>query len=223
MRAAALFPAGFAATMPTVLERQPVPWSRADAALLGRVLVESRVDRTPAGPRWVSYLEAWSQALTKWLNGVLGRNSGMVGGVVRGVELAALILAGVALVLLAYWLVRWIARRSVSETEALPPARERAIETVPSVTAQEWRATLEQKLSSGDASGALPALWWWFARSVAGSRVDESWTSRELLAASRRHDLREEVMNLDRMLYGARRPNVDQVRDLFGQLDKAVA
>jgi hypothetical protein len=162
-------------------------------------------------------------ALTGWLERMLGKHSEMVSGVVLGVGLAAWILATIALGLLGYWLVRRIARRSVSETTALTPVRERAVETSPSITAQQWRAELEQRLSCGDAVGALPALWWWFARSIAGSRVDESWTSRELLAASRRHDLKQEVMNLDRMLYGTRRPNVEQVRDLFGQLDKAVA
>jgi hypothetical protein len=163
------------------------------------------------------------EALTRWLDRMLGRGSGILGGVVKGVELAALILAGLALILLGYWVVRWLARRPVPDTAAFSPVRERAVETTPSVTPQQWRAELEQKLSSGDTVGALPALWWWLARSVAGIRADESWTSRELLAESGRHDLKEEVMILDRMLYGARRPNVEQVRALFAKLDEAVA
>src|SRR5262249_19528924 len=159
---------------------------------------------------------AWSEAVTRWLSDVLGRNSGMVGGVVQGIELVALVLAGIAVILLGYWIVRWIVRRSVSETAASPPGRERAAGTAPSLTRQEWRERLEQKLSSGDPIGALPALWWWLARSIGGTRVDESWTSRELLAASRRHDLKEEMMSLDRMLYGVRRPTLEQVHALFG-------
>jgi hypothetical protein len=205
-------------------ETLPVSWTRADGALLQRVLVESRVDRVPTGPRWSSYLEAWAEALTRWLDRLLGRHPGMLAGVVKGVEVLTWILAGAAFFLVGYWLVRWTTRRSVSRTSAaVPQVRERSAETSPVWTPQQWRQDLERRLASRDVVGALSALWWWLARSVVGPEVDESWTSQQVLTASRRHDLTAEVRQLDRMIYGASRPAMEEVRALFGQFARSVA
>jgi hypothetical protein len=214
--------AGFASGAPLAVKELPIPWSRSNGALLNRILAESGVDRSPARPGWTSYVEAWAGAFTRWLNHLLGRNSGVLSGVVEGVALMAWILAGGAVILLALWAWRWVAKRSARDEVSAPQVRERALETSSTLTPQEWRAELEHNLSSGDVVGALKALWWWVARSVAGDAVDESWTSEQLLAASRRLDLKRGVATLDRMLYGARRPEVEEVRVLFGQLAKVV-
>jgi len=202
----------------------PISWTRADAALLQRVLSESRVDRVPAGPRWSSYLEAWAEAVTRWLARLLGKHPDMLAGVVKGVEVMAWLLAGAALFLVGYWLVRWATRRSASATSTeVTQVRERAGEMSPVWTPQQWRQNLERRLACADVVGALSALWWWLARSVVGPEVDESWTSQQVLTASRRHDLTDEVRQLDRMIYGASRPAVEEVRALFKQFSRSVA
>ncbi|HKV07780.1 MAG TPA: hypothetical protein VJ725_06570, partial [Thermoanaerobaculia bacterium] len=86
-----------------------------------------------------------------------------------------------------------------------------------------WRAELERRLAAGRAAEALEAAWWWLARSVAGDRVEPDWTSRDLLAQTRRADLTDVVRRLDVLTYGPERPGLDEVRTLVGRLEAVLA
>jgi hypothetical protein len=98
-------------------------------------------------------------------------------------------------------------------TSAPPPERGRA----------DWRQELDRRLASGDVAGALEALWWWFAREVASEHVDASWTSHELLARCGRRELAPLATALDRLLYGAERPDVSDLLRFRGRIEEALA
>jgi hypothetical protein len=86
----------------------------------------------------------------------------------------------------------------------------------------EWRRELDRRLAAGDVPGAIEALWWWFARSVAGGGVDATCTSRELVLSVGRNDLLSHVPSLDRMSYGTARPPVEEVRHFLERLEQAL-
>jgi hypothetical protein len=90
-------------------------------------------------------------------------------------------------------------------------------------SATAWRAELERRLAAGHIAEALEALWWWLARSVAASQAEPAWTSRDLVARSRREDLRDLVRRLDAFTYGPRRPAVEDLRRLVGGLEEALS
>ncbi|MBZ0113565.1 MAG: hypothetical protein K8J08_13965 [Thermoanaerobaculia bacterium] len=77
-------------------------------------------------------------------------------------------------------------------------------------------AEFEALLAAGDVAAALEALWWWVARSIAPSGLDEAWTTDELLAATPQpsFDFEWSMRNLDRFLYGGRLPESDEVLQL---------
>lgn len=85
-----------------------------------------------------------------------------------------------------------------------------------------WRAELERRLAAGQVAGALEALWWWLARSLAGDDAEPDWTSRDLVARSSRDDLRGLVRRLDAFTYGPRRPAVEDLRGLVGRLEEVL-
>ena len=84
--------------------------------------------------------------------------------------------------------------------------------------AAAWRAELEALLAAGRMGEALRATWWWLARALAGERADPSWTGRELLDHAGRRDLLPAVRRLEAFTYGGRRPEVEELRRLSGEL-----
>lgn len=89
--------------------------------------------------------------------------------------------------------------------------------------AAQWRAELERRLAAGSVPEALEAAWWWLARAVAGERAEPDWTSRDLVARSRRPELAPLIRRLDAFLYGPRQPGVDELRTLVGRLEEALS
>lgn len=88
---------------------------------------------------------------------------------------------------------------------------------------EAWAAELGRWLDASDAAAACHALWWWLASALLpGAAVAASWTSRELVARAGRRDLAPPVRRLDRMIYGADRPGVEDVRRLWSELEEAV-
>lgn len=102
-----------------------------------------------------------------------------------------------------------------------------ALETSPALAvaldAAGWRAELDRRLAEGRIPESLEALWWWLARSLAGPEAEPDWTSRDLIARSRRHDLRDLVRRLDLLTYGPLPPGVEDLRGLLGRLEEALA
>lgn len=86
-----------------------------------------------------------------------------------------------------------------------------------------WRAELDRRLAEGRIPESLEALWWWLARSLAGPEAEPDWTSRDLIARSRRDDLRDLVRRLDLLTYGPFTPGVEDLRGLLGRLEERLA
>jgi hypothetical protein len=92
----------------------------------------------------------------------------------------------------------------------------------PPRAATDWLLELERRLAAGDLAGALEALWWVFAGTIAHGEVRASWTSGELVARAGREDLRPLAAQLDRFRYGPLRPAAADVRALAGRLSARV-
>ncbi|HYG62643.1 MAG TPA: hypothetical protein VEL74_08680, partial [Thermoanaerobaculia bacterium] len=124
-------------------------------------------------------------------------------------------------VLLPWWRARRDRRQSKKGTgEAVPSTLPAA---AAGMDAAAWRAELDRCLAEGRVADGLHAAWWWLARSVAGARAEPTWTGRDLLAQTRRQDLRELVRRLDILLYGPQRPELDDLRRLVGRMEETLA
>jgi hypothetical protein len=189
----------------------------ADRALMARVLAESGVEREPEPPD-SSYLAELVQALQRALVRALlrGRMLGLPGPLIW--TLVAL-LAVLAAVLFVRLLVSGRRRRlQAGETGTLSAYGPAPV----AWDAVAWRGELERRLLAGHIAGSLEALWWWLARSVAGSEAEVDWTSRDLVARSRRQDLRDPLRRLDAFRYGPRQPTLDELRGLASKLEEAL-
>jgi hypothetical protein len=195
----------------------------ADVELVEKVLRESGADPQVQAQGWSGYpvavIERGLEALggmhapraLRSLPGVLGPAAAVVVGVVLVV----------LLLLFARFLYRrWRARR---RAEAAAPVATAALHAPVRRDASAWRVEVERRLAAGDVTAALEALWWWFASRVTEGDVDPSWTSRELLARCDRPDLAPLGHALDRLLYGARRPDGAEVRLFLRRGEEALA
>ncbi len=191
----------------------------AERAVLDRVLAESKVERMPAPPE-ASYFGELSGMAQRAVMNLLARGGEMLNLPRRVYQAIALGLAALAAVLLLRLLVPGLRRRKARREEGavagidLPPAARGA---------DAWRAELERRLAEGHIAEALEALWWWLARSVAAGQAEPAWTSRDLVARSRREDLRDLVRRLDAFTYGPRRPAVEELRRLVGGLEEVLS
>lgn len=183
------------------------------------MLESSGVERTPVPPEG-SYLRELGQAFQRWLLDLLRESD------LPSVPVAVLIGLAVVAVLAAIALILWAvvprlrARRAKREEAGAVVA----VAGAPAAwDAAAWRAELERLLAAGQTAEALEAAWWWLARSVAGPRVEPDWTSRDLLAQTRRDDLSDVVRRLDVLTYGPRRPGLEEVRTLVGRLEAVLA
>ena len=193
----------------------------ADRALLDRVLASSGVERTPAPPE-SSYLSELVRAAVDTLMAAVMRGARMLHLSQRTLVTAALAVAAVALFLVVRALLPRLRRRRRPQTaEALAGAAMAAAGR--ELDAAGWRAELERRLAAGRTAEALEAAWWWLARSLAGSRAEPDWTSRDLMAQAGRPDLAGLVRRLDAFIYGPRRPAPDDVRGLVARLEEALA
>lgn len=191
----------------------------AERAVLQRVLAASKVEQVPAPPE-ASYFGELSGIVQRAFIRLLAKGGEMLNLPRRVYQAIAFGLAALAVLLLLRLLIPGLRRRKARREEGavaeidLPPAAR---------SAAAWRAELEQRLAEGHITEALEALWWWLARSVAAGEVEPAWTSRDLVARSRREDLRDLVRRLDAFTYGPRRPAVEDLRRLVGGLEEALS
>jgi hypothetical protein len=187
-----------------------------------RVLADSGVERTPSPPE-SSYLTELFSTILRSILDALARGSERLRlppWVSWG--LLALLLVIVLLVVVRLVLGWLRARRRPEEGSGAVTASRSVAPAVPQ-DAAGWRAELERRLAEGRIPEALEALWWWLARSLSGGEVEPDWTSRDLLARSRREDLRDLVRRIDAFTYGPRLPEVEDVRGLVGRLEQALS
>jgi hypothetical protein len=213
----ALAGASLAATEP-----EGPPAASADRALLERVMAEAHVEGSPRPPSWAAYgvdliraaFEAMGRRLRPAVEGL-----GALGPVLVWAAWALVALLAAALVFLIAQVI--LARRQRRQPER-PQAAPRGREAPEPRERAGWRAEIERQLTAGDVTGALAALWWWLACSVAGSEIDGSWTTRELLARAGRRDLTPQAQSLDRLMYGPGRAAPADVRRLLEGLESLV-
>jgi hypothetical protein len=186
------------------------------------VLASSGVERTPV-PAESSYLGELGRAAQQFLMEAL-RRAGEALHLSPGVLWAVVALFAVLVFLLIARAVfsRFRHRAVGRDTEAVAAGSAPAASTAP-WDAAGWRAELERRLAEGRTPDALEALWWWLARSLAGPEAAADWTSRDLVARSRRDDLRHLVRRLDAFTYGPRPPEIEDLRGLVGRLEAALA
>jgi hypothetical protein len=203
----------------------PLRGEQGDVELLSRIAEKNGVETRPPRSGVLDYVSYLVEKAVEWGVGMLKPLGRYTEGMGPFLEAAARALAFLAGALLLYVSGRWLARRrrgsGPSEPAPLP-----AGDTRPALFMWDeavWRRELEKRLGSSDVAGALEALWWWLARSVEGLRVSDSWTSGDLLASARRPGLRNPLRRLERMMYGSRKPSVDEVRELLRSLEQQLA
>jgi hypothetical protein len=195
----------------------------ADLDVLERVLRESGVDQTVAGPSWSAYVYALLEAFVAWLD---RRRPGMHGlrdltntlGPAFGVAAIALVLIVILVVVRA----SLRARRRVAAPVRTSVRAIAAATPTPERDRDAWRREIDRHLDAGDFGAALEALWWWFARALTRARVDPTWTSRELLAHVGRRELGGLALALDRLLYGAVRPRAADIHAFLSRAEEAL-
>ena len=192
----------------------------ADPALLERVLASSGVERTPV-PAESSYLGELGRAARQALMEALTKAGEALHLSPRVLWAAVALFAAIVFLLIARAVFSRLRRRPAlgEETEMSAAG---SLPTAPR-DAAGWRAELERRLAEGRTPDALEALWWWLARSLAGPEAAADWTSRDLVARSRRDDLRHLVRRLDAVTYGPRPPQIEDLRGLVSRLEAALA
>jgi hypothetical protein len=192
--------------------------------LVERILVESGVDRTVPPPGWVGYFMALAEAFVEWSSGWFPGLRGLSSISTKLGPRTTLLLTAVLLLILCALLRVAVLSRRTRRAAPPPPALSPSLaRTSPDRDRAAWRQEIDRRLAARDISGALEALWWWFARSVSSSHVDPSWTSRELLVCCGRGDLATFARALDRLLYGAERPGSEDLRRFLQGLEEALA
>jgi hypothetical protein len=189
----------------------------ADRAVLQRVLASSGVERTPVPPE-SSYFGELARAALNAIFQAMERGARMVHLSRQTLTAAAFVAAALALFLIVRALLPRLRRGR------RPAARAPEEMAVPALEldAAGWRAELERRLAAGRSAEALEAVWWWLARSLAGSRALPDWTSRDLVSRAGRPDLAVLVRRLDALIYGPHRPAPEDVRGLMDRLEEAL-
>lgn len=158
--------------------------------------------------------EALVQALVRGAR-MLHLSKGIFYALAAAVAVLALLLIARALLPRLRRRPRTLERGELASTPAPAPAA--------ALDAAGWRKELERRLAEGRIPEALEALWWWLARSLAGAAAEPDWTSRDLVARSRREDLRDLIRRLDLLTYGPLPPAVEDLRGLLGRLEERLA
>jgi hypothetical protein len=194
----------------------------ADPDLVRRVLIETGVVREPSGPSLAGYVSAWGEAIARWISDFFSARPGLAEGIVSAMELVAIGVVATAAVLLIAVVVRRASRRKTA-APSTPASWSRVPEPVPAAAIDRaaWRSELEARLSRGDVTGALEALWWWLAASLGMDvAVDPSWTTRELLGKARRPELLGASATLDVLMYGRGAPSERDVRTCLSRFEE---
>jgi hypothetical protein len=203
-----------------------IPFARhaADADLIARVLAETRVARSPARPSIVAWLGALLEAALRGL-GAWAERAGLGADIVEAAKIIALVVLLLAAVPLALAAARAIRALSERRRPAAPaPAWEEVARDGRPEDPREWRRRIEERLARGDVAGALEALWWWLALSVAPDPgVDASWTTRELLQRARRPELLPMGSGLDVLMYGRTSPSREDIRACLARFEERLA
>jgi len=195
----------------------------ADSRLIERLARENAVDTAvPRRGVW-AYLGHLRHRLTIWFMDLLqplGRYAKGVGNAIGGTVVIAAVLTAVLLLFVG---LRYVFRRRrtplAPASSDIPGPEHQA----PPWDTARWRQELQHRIEESDVAGSLEAVWWWLARSLLGPRVQDSWTSGDLLSNANRAGLKEPVRRLERMMYGTRTPSLEEILDLVQSLEGQLA
>lgn len=189
-----------------------------DREQLRRQLAEAGVVTSAPRPGWSDYLRDVFMAVGgRFGNWLTGRLEGFSPEVARAIRIATVILVSLLFLLLIFLLVSRY-RGTLRPPEERPEPRQEPLPKPEERGLVFWRSEMDHALAEGDAAKALQALWWWWANAIEARGVDPSWTTRELLTAAGRFDLRPLGRAFDRLAYGTDRLEVGQVRDLHRKI-----
>jgi hypothetical protein len=196
----------------------------ADSELVEKLARENAVDTAVPRRGVLAYLGHLGHRLAMWLIELLlqplGRYAKGVGNAIGGTVVVAAVLTALLLLFVG---LRYLVRR---RRTSLAPASSAIPGAAPQLSAWDtarWRQALQHRIEESDVSGSLEAVWWWLARSLLGSRVQDSWTSGDLLSSANRGGLKEPVRRLERMMYGTRTPSLEEILDLVQSLEQKLA
>ena len=186
---------------------------------LQRRLTEHRVALTSSKPGPMAYLadvvRHLSQLSRSWFSGRLGGLDPQLSAwMTQGTRAMVVVLS----ILLVVLVVRRFSHRPwrVPAAEPTTPLESRPEE----LGLDSWRRQVEEALSRGDVAAALNALWWWWACRLQAREVDPSWTTRELLRAVGRGDLRRLGRRFDYLAYGSEAVSAEEVGSLWHALQE---
>jgi len=210
---------------PTLGLEQPWQSLPADVELLRRVAAEGELRGGSPRPGLAYYFSDLATAAFAPLAGWMGSIGGPLADLIAWFGAAGLQILLWLILALFILAVLWHFRRLFNRWQKGSPGGAMAM-PAPRPTSgavAEWELRLQQRLDSGDARGALEALWWSLAIRLVGTKADPAWTSRELVEQAGRRDLLPEVRRLDQLVWGSEQPLVEDVRQLWGRLRQAVS
>lgn len=203
----------------------PLVYHAADGDLVRRVLMETRVSTTPAGPAITGYLGAWMNAGVRWVTTFLSARPSLGRGLGLAAGIIAVLTVALAVALVLVQLLRGFRGRASRAGSAVrldwteAPGR-----TFPTADRLAWKGEIERRLGLGDIAGALVALWWFLATSLSlGTDIDSSWTTRELLLKASRRDLLGLGRRLDALMYGPKGPSPGEITGCLASFEESLA
>ena len=209
-------------------QQSPYPEpSPADAEQLRQVVEEHRVETSTPSPGITLYLSDAMIAILFRIGEFIDRfmpELGVFNTAITwvGARLIILLAGLVLLLVLVQILRRWWRHHRLHDEPETPFRELPRTGSVAGRSREDWAEELRRQLERRDVAAALAALWWWLACALLPSEVDPAWTSRELISRAGRPDLRSPVRRLDRMIYGADPPTVDDLRRFWHELGEAL-
>ncbi len=206
---------------------QDIKATQADHIEIRQVISGAHVDTKVPSPEWSGYLTLLAERAVEWIAArlqpfgkFLGHSLKTAGYIIKGIVLLAALLLILMLVALAVQYYQRKRRRQPTP-DSLITFQPDLVQSL--FDREEWRREFDRRFEAGDMAGAIEALWWWFARSIAGSKVEASWTTRELIQSAGRIDLQNFVGPLDKMAYGTARPDSDEVHRLRTRIEESLS
>lgn len=188
------------------------PLPAADLGTLRRIYAESGAASTPSATDWSEY----AGRVVEWVASLMFSGDDAAVNVAR-LERVTLYLALAALLALMFLgaSTLWRALRPSLTLVGLDGAKPMPLsKAAPARPEVEARARLDR----GDLEGALEASWWWFARLALRRDPATGMTTRDVLRASQRTDLRAVGRDLDRLRFSPVSPDRVEVRTLLDHL-----
>lgn len=198
--------------MPADALGEAVPLPAADLGALTRIYAETGAASAPSATDWSEY----AVRVIEWAATLMFGGDDAAVNVARFERMTVYLALAALLALMVLGAgTLWRALRPSLTLVGLDGAKPMPLsKAAPARPEAEARARLDR----GDLAGALEASWWWFARLALGRDPAAGMTTREVLRASHRTDLRAVGRDLDRLRFSPVSPDRVEVRTLLDHL-----